>query len=243
MTTRALEEPAAKPAMTLSAPAAEWGLWVALRRDLQLAMRSRGELVQALAFFVIVVSLFPLAIGPESALLTRIAPGVVWVAALLSVLLTLPRVFAADHADGTLAQLALSAYPLPVLCAGKMLAHWLTTGVPLAFVAPVMGMQYGLNSAELAVMIASLLIGTPVLSMLGAIGGALVLGLRNAAVLLALLVLPLYIPVLIFGAGAIEASMAGLGAAAHLSLLGALLLVGGLFTPFAVAAAVRISLD
>lgn len=221
----------------------ERGLWVACKRDLSLALRSKGELAQAIAFFVIVVSLFPLAIGPESAVLKRIAPGVVWVAALLALLLTLPRMFAADHADGTLEHQALSRYPLPLLCAGKMLAHWLTTGLPLALVSPVMGLQYGLDARELAVLILSLLIGTPVLSMLGAIGAALVLGLRGASVLMALLVLPLYIPVLIFGAGAVESSMAGLDASANLSLLAALLLVGTVCAPFAVSAAVKISLD
>jgi heme exporter protein B len=221
----------------------ESGFGIALKRDLQLAMRSKGELAQALAFFVIVVSLFPLAIGPESALLTRIAPGVVWVCALLAVLLTLPRLFHADYQDGTLEDLVLSRYPLPVLSAGKMMAHWLTTGLPLALVAPVLGLQFGLKSSELGVMVVSLMLGTPVLTMLGAVGAALTLGVRGGSILIALLVLPLYIPVLIFGAGAVEASMSGLGASANLFLLGALLLVSVVATPFAAAAAVKISLD
>ncbi|HCG53003.1 MAG: heme exporter protein CcmB [Betaproteobacteria bacterium] len=206
-------------------------------------MRSRGELAQALAFFVIVVSLFPLAIGPESVILKRIAPGVVWVCALLAVMLTLPRLFQSDYADGTLEQLLLSPYPLALLCAGKMMAHWLTTGLPLALVAPLLGLQFGLDAAELGVMVASLLLGTPVLTMLGAIGAALVLGVRGGAILMALLVLPLYIPVLIFGAGAIEASLAGTDVAANLSLLAAILLFGFVGAPFAVASAVKISLD
>jgi heme exporter protein B len=221
----------------------ERGFFIALVRDVRLAMRSRGELAQALAFFVIVVSLFPLAIGPESVILKRIAPGVVWVCALLAVMLTLPRLFQSDYADGTLEQLLLSPYPLALRCAGKMMAHWLTTGLPLALVAPLLGLQFGLDAAELGVMVASLLLGTPVLTMLGAIGAALVLGVRGGAILMALLVLPLYIPVLIFGAGAIEASLAGTDVAANLSLLAAILLFGFVGAPFAVASAVKISLD
>jgi heme exporter protein B len=225
----------------LSTP--ELGVWLTLTRDIKLAMRSKGELAQALAFFIIVVSLFPLAIGPESAVLKRIAAGVVWVCALLAVMLTLPRLFQSDYVDGTLEQLALSPYPLPLLCAGKMLAHWLTTGLPLAMVAPVLGLQFGLDMSELLIMIAGLLLGTPILTMLGAIGAALVLGVRGGSILMALLVLPLYIPVLIFGAGAVEASLAGIDATANLSLLAAMLLFGLVTTPFAAAAAVKISLD
>lgn len=224
-------------------PTPERGVWVAAARDIKLAMRSKGELAQALVFFVIVVSLFPLAIGPETALLKRIAPGVVWVCALLSVLLTLPRMFQQDYTDGTLEQLALSRYPLPLLCAGKMVAHWLTTGLPVAVVAPLLGLQFGLDSRELMVVVAGLLLGTPVLTMLGAVGAALTLGVRGGSILMALLVLPLYIPVLIFGAGAVESTMAGLDAAANLSLLGALALSGMVGVPFAVAFAVKISLD
>jgi heme exporter protein B len=225
----------------LSTP--ERGVWLTLTRDIKLAMRSKGELAQALAFFIIVVSLFPLAIGPESAVLKRIAAGVVWVCALLAVMLTLPRLFQSDYLDGTLEQMALSPYPLALLCAGKMLAHWLSTGLPLALVAPVLGLQFGLDASELLVMVAGLLLGTPILTMLGAIGAALVLGVRGGSILMALLVLPLYIPVLIFGAGAVEASLAGIDAVANLSLLAAMLLFGLVTTPFAAAAAVKISLD
>ena len=225
----------------LSTP--ERGVWLTFARDIKLAMRSKGELAQALAFFIIVVSLFPLAIGPESAVLKRIAAGVVWVCALLAVMLTLPRLFQSDYLDGTLEQMALSPYPLALLCAGKMLAHWLSTGLPLALVAPVLGLQYGLDASELLVMVAGLLLGTPILTMLGAIGAALVLGVRGGSILMALLVLPLYIPVLIFGAGAVEASLAGIDAVANLSLLAAMLLFGLVTTPFAAAAAVKISLD
>jgi heme exporter protein B len=158
-------------------------------------------------------------------------------------MLTLPRLFQSDYMDGTLEQLALSPYPLPLLCAGKMVAHWLSTGVPLALVAPLLGLQFGLDASELLVMVAGLLIGTPVLTMLGAIGAALVLGVRGGSILMALLVLPLYIPVVIFGAGAVEASIAGIDAMANLSLLAAMLLFGLVTTPFAAAAAVKISLD
>ena len=221
----------------------ERGVLVALARDIKLAARSKGEVAQALAFFVVVVSLFPLAIGPETALLKRIAPGVVWVAALLSVLLTLPRVLASDYADGTLEQLALSVYPLPLIVAGKIVAHWLMTGLPLALLSPVLGLQFGLQAHELSVLFASLILGTPILSMIGAIGAALTLGVRGGSILLALLVLPLYIPVLIFGAGAVEQAMVALDFSANLSLLGAILLLGGLVAPLAVAAAVKISLD
>lgn len=221
----------------------ENGVLLAFRRDLRLAVRSKGEVMQAMVFFVIVVSLFPLAVGAESALLKRIAPGVVWVAALLSVLLTLPRMFANDFADGTLEQLATSPYPMATLVAGKMLAHWVSTGLPLALVAPVLGLQFGLGALELAVIVASLMLGTPVLSMIGAIGAALTLGVRGGSILTALLVLPLYIPVLIFGAGAVEASMAGVDYTANLSLLAAGLLLGALASPFAVAAAIKIALD
>jgi heme exporter protein B len=223
--------------------APERGLLVALARDAKIAGRSKGEVIQALAFFVVVVSLFPLAIGPESVLLKRIAPGVVWVAALLSVLLTLPRLFASDFADGTLEQLVLSVYPLPLIVAGKIVAHWLMTGLPLTLLSPLLGLQFGLESGELGVLFASLILGTPVLSLIGAIGAALTLGVRGGSILLALLILPLYIPVLIFGAGAVEQTMASLDYSANLSLLGAVLLIGGLVVPFVAAAAVKISLD
>ncbi len=223
--------------------APEDGFWIALRRDLAVAMQSKGELAQALAFMAIVVSLFPLAVGPEAQLLKRIAPGVVWVAALLAGLLTLPRIFASDYQDGTLEQVLLSPYPLPVLCAGKALAHWLTTGLPLTVLAPLLGLQYGLGTDELGVLVASLMLGTPVMSMLGAIGGALTLGVRGGSILMALLVLPLFVPVLIFGAGAVEQAMSAQDPSANLSLLGAGLLASLVLTPWAIAAALRISLD
>jgi len=221
----------------------ESGFIVACKRDLKLAMRSRGELAQAFVFFTIVVSLFPIAIGPEALILKRVAPGVLWVCALLAVLLTLPRIFQQDYLDATLEQLALSRYPLAAIVGGKMLAHWLTTGLPLALLAPVIGLQYSLEARELFILMLGLLLGTPVLTMLGAMGAALTLGVRGGAMLMALLVLPLYIPVLIFGTGAVESSMAGLDAAANLYLLAALNLFGIITIPFAVSQAIKISLD
>jgi len=216
--------------------------WV-VKRDLMLAMRSRSDLFTALFFFVIVVSLFPLAIGPELETLRMIAPGVVWVAALLASMLVLERLFAADHADGSLEQMLLSPQPVSLLVLGKVAAHWLVTGVPLVIVAPLLGLQYDLGSDALGVLLLSLLLGTPSLSLIGAIGAGLTLGLRNGGVLVSLLVLPLYIPVLIFGAGAVEASASGLGAQSHLYLLGAILVMALLLAPVGAAAALRVSAE
>jgi len=214
-----------------------------IRRDLRLALRRRADIVSALFFFIIVVSLFPLGVGPEPELLRKLAPGVLWVAALLATMLSLPRLFADDHRDGTLEQLALAPQPLALVVLGKVLAHWLVSGMPLAILAPVLGLQFGLSSEALWVLCLSLLIGTPALSGIGAIGAALTLGVRGGGVLLSLLVLPLYIPVLIFGAGAVDATLVGLGAQAHLSLLGALTLGGIFFAPWPTAAALRIALE
>ena len=214
-----------------------------VRRDLLLAARRKSEVLTALFFFMIVVSLFPLGIGPETAMLRRIAPGVLWVAALLAAMLSLGRLFATDHQDGTLEQMALSPTPLAVLVSGKVLVHWLILGLPLVLLAPVLGLQFDLSARALGVLMLSLLLGTPILSLIGAIGAALTLGVRGGGVLLSLLVLPLYIPALIFGAGAVEADVAGLGAGGHLSLLGALLALGVFFAPWAATAALRIALD
>jgi heme exporter protein B len=220
------------------------GLKWAVTRDLRLAMRSRAELGVQLLFYVIVVALFPLSMTPERNLLATMGPGVLWVAALLASLLSLPRLFASDHADGTLEQIALSPYPLEALIAGKVLAHWLTTGLPVALLAPLLALQYYLDGESVAILVAGLLLGTPILSLLGAVGAALTLGLRGGGgSLLALLILPLYVPVLIFGAGAVDSVRAGLGATANLSLLGAGLALALVGTPFAAAAAVRIALD
>ncbi|HSH91201.1 MAG TPA: heme exporter protein CcmB [Ramlibacter sp.] len=212
-------------------------------RDLLLAVRRRSEVLAALFFFVIVTSLFPLGIGPEPALLRKIGPGVLWVGALLATMLGLQRMFAADHADGTLEQMALSPTPLVLLVAGKNAAHWLVSGLPLVVLAPVLGMQFDLDSEALAVLTAGLLLGTPVLSLVGSIGAALTLGVRGGGVLLSLLVLPLYIPTLIFGAGAVQAHAAGQGAGGHLSLLAALLVLALFFAPWATTAALRIAIE
>ncbi len=216
--------------------------WI-IRRDLIIAMRRRTNILITLLFFIIVVSLFPLAIGPEISTLRLIAPGVVWVGALLASMLALSQLFEADYQDGSLEHIILSPQPLSLLVLGKVIAHWLITGLPLAIVSPILGLQYALSNDVLLIMIYALMLGTPILSLLGAIGAALTLGLHSGGVLLALLVLPLYIPVLIFGAGAIEATASGLGGMAHLSMLGAMLLVALIATPFATAAALRIVSD
>ena len=216
--------------------------WI-IRRDLLLAMRRQSDVLTTLFFFVIVVSLFPLSVGPEMNMLRTMAPGVVWVAALLASMLSLGRMFSSDYLDGTLEQMLLSPHSLSMLVLGKAFAHWLVTGVPLVLMAPILGIQYDLPADALYVLTVSLLLGTPILSLIGAIGAALTLGLRGGGVLVSLLVLPLYIPVLIFGSGAVEASSAGLGYGAHFSLLGAFLLVSLVFAPWAAASSLRISME
>ena len=212
-------------------------------RDLKLAMRRQADITAVLFFFVIVASLFPLGIGPEAGLLRKLAPGVLWVGALLATMLSLPRLFADDLKDGTLEQLALAPHPLGLVVLGKVIAHWLVSGLPLALLAPILGLQYDLSTDALLVLTATLLLGTPALSGIGAIGAALTLGVRGGGVLLSLLVLPLYIPVLIFGAGAVDATVSGLGAEGHLSLLAALTCASVGFAPWAAAAALKIALE
>ena len=218
-------------------------MWAIVRRDLLMVMRRKSEVLTALFFFVIVSSLFPLGIGPEPALLRKIAPGVLWVGALLATMLGLQRMFAADHADGTLEQMAISPTPLVWLVVGKVAAHWLVSGLPLVLMAPVLGIQFDLDTGALGVLMLALLLGTPLLSLIGAIGAALTLGVRGGGVLLSLLVLPLYVPALIFGAGAVESHISGLGAGGHLSLLAAILILAALFAPWAATAALRIALE
>lgn len=215
-----------------------------LRRDIRLAMRRRMDVLTTLFFFLVVVSLFPLGVGGERQVLRLLGPGVVWVAALLASMLALERLFAADHEDGTLEQLLLVPQPLSVLVLAKVTAHWLLTGLPLVMAAPLIALQYHLPEASRIAMMFSLLIGTPILSLIGAIGAALTLGLRGGGVLLALLILPLYIPVLVYGAGAVAVSaLDGGDNLPHLSLLGAFLLLALIFSPPATAAALRISLE
>lgn len=214
-----------------------------VHRDLVLAYRRRAEVLTSLFFFVIVVSLFPLGVGPEMNTLRLIAPGVVWVAALLATMLALNRLFAQDYLDGTLEQMALASHPLWLIVLGKITAHWLVTGLPLVLVAPVLGLQFDLPTNALGLLVVGLVLGTPVLSLIGGVGAALTLGLRGGGVLLSILVLPLYIPVLIFGAGSVEAAMVGLDVEGHLSLLGAMLLLALVAAPVVVAAALRIALE
>lgn len=214
-----------------------------VQRDLILAMRRRSDVLTTLFFFVIVVSLFPLGIGPELNTLRLIAPGVVWVAALLASMLALERLFSADFDDGTLEQMLMTPQPIFLLVLGKVTAHWLVTGVPLVLMAPLLGLQYDLSAEALRVLLVSLLLGTPALSLIGAIGAALTLGLRGGGVLVSLLVLPLCIPVLIFGAGAVEANVSGLGEQGYLFMLGAILVLSLLFAPLAVSAALRVSAE
>lgn len=240
MTQREAAVPAVQPGSQVSPLKA---MLAVLRRDLLLALRRKSEVLTALFFFLIVSSLFPLGIGPEPALLRKIGPGVLWVGALLATMLGLQRMFYSDHLDGTLEQMVLSSAPLPLLVMGKVIAHWLVSGLPVVILAPVLGLQFDLDPGALWILALGLLIGTPVLSLIGAVGAALTLGVRGGGALLSLLVLPLYIPTLIFGAGAVQAHLSGQGAGGHLSLLGALLALALFFVPWASTAALRISLE
>jgi heme exporter protein B len=213
------------------------------KREIALGLHQKGEVLTPLVFFMVVASLFPLGVGAETKLLLRMAPGVLWVSALLAAMLSLQRMFATDHADGSLEQMVLSPTPLGLLVVSKAVAHFAMSGLPLVFVAPVLGLQFGMDGRAMGILMLSLLLGTPTLSLIGSIGAALTLGVRGAGVLLSLLILPLYIPVLIFGAGAVEADSAGLGIGGHFSLLAALLVMSLFFTPMATAAALRISLE
>jgi heme exporter protein B len=214
-----------------------------LRRDLRLGIRKRSEVLNPILFFVLVVSLFPLGVGPSPKILAEIAPGVIWVAALLATLLSMERLFRSDFEDGALEYLLLSPHPLTLLVLAKVLAHWLVTGVPLILVSPLLGVLLHLPPEGISVLPLTLLLGTPVLSLLGAIGVALTVGLRRGGVLLTLLVMPLYVPVLIFGTAAVAAASAGLSVSGQLALLGALLALVLTLSPFATAAGLRISVD
>ncbi len=214
-----------------------------VRRDLLLAMKQKSDIIQTLFFFAVVVTLVPLGVGAETNLLRSMAPGVVWVAALLAALLSLPRLFAHDCADGTLEQMLISAEPLTVIVLAKVAAHWLVTGVPMTVFSVIFGVMFDLPVEETLVLTAALALGTPVLSLVGAIGAALTLGLRAGSVLTSLLVLPLYIPVLVFGAGAAVQVAVSVSPAAYLMVTGALTLFALAAAPFAVAAALRISMQ
>lgn len=216
---------------------------VMVRRDLLLAYRQKSDVLQTVFFFLVVITLVPLGVGAETELLRSMAPGIVWVAALLAALLSLPRLFAHDFADGTLEQMVLSPDPLPVIVLAKAFAHWLTTGVPITVFASLAAVMFDLKAEVAAVLVFSLLIGTPVLSLLGSVGAALTLGLRSGGVLTSLLVLPLYIPVLIFGAGAAGAVAVAVSPAAYLLITGALSLFALAIAPWGSAAALRIALE
>jgi heme exporter protein B len=218
-------------------------LFAVIRRDLLLAFRRRSDVLTALFFFIIVVSLFPLGVGAERSLLRTIAPGICWVAVLLASMLSLSRLFETDYVDGTLEQMALSAEPLTLIVIGKIVAYWLVSGLPLVLLSPLLAMQFDLPASSLQVLTVSLLLGTPVLSFVGAICAALTLGSRGGSVLVSLLALPLTVPVLIFGAGAVGAEASGVGATAHLLLLGAALAASAALAPWATAAALRIALE
>jgi len=216
-----------------------WGL----KRDIRLGMRSVAEILVVVGFFFVVATLFPIGVGPDPRVLHRIGAGIIWVCATLACLLSLNRMFAADYADGSLEQMLFASAPFGGIVAGKIVAHWATTGLPLLLCAPLVGLQFGLSGAEIGVLLLSLAIGTPVLSLIGAIMAALTLGLRGGGALLALLLLPLYIPVLVFGAGAVEAYAAGLEIEGHISVLGAELILALVGAPLATAAAIRIAID
>lgn len=215
----------------------------ALRRDLRLAMRRRGDALNVVGFFALACSMFPLAVGPQRESLVRIGPGVIWVAALLATLLALPRLFEHDHADGTLDAMAASGRPLPMIVAGKLAAAWLVTALPLIALSPLLAIAFALPPDSVPALLASLALGTPVLLGIGAIAAALTLGLRTGPTLVTLLCLPLYVPVLVFGAGAVDAQMTGLSPYPHLALLAAGMLTIAVAAPPVAALALRISVE
>ncbi|WBA08052.1 heme exporter protein CcmB [Salinivibrio kushneri] len=218
-------------------------MWLIIRRELKVAFRQPADSLNPLWFFIIVITLFPLGVGPGPQLLQTIAPGIIWVAALLSALLSLERLFRDDYLDGSLEQMMLMPVPLPLLVIAKVIAHWLLTGLPLLLVSPVLALLLSLDAIQYQAVVMTLLLGTPTLSFVGAIGVALTVGLRKGGVLLSLLILPLYIPVLIFATSAID--MAGFGADINgqLAILGAMLVGSVTLAPFAIAAALRVSVN
>lgn len=216
-------------------------LLATVKRELLLALRSRNEIINPLAFFVIVIALFPLAVSPEASVLSKVAPGIIWVAALLATLLSMDSVFKHDFDDGSLEQILVSPQPLVLLVLGKVISHWLISGFLLALLSPLLGLMLFLPSQAMLALVGSLLIGTPSLSLLGAIGAALTVGLRKGGILISLLVLPLYIPVLIFGAATVQAGSLNMPIAGYLALLGAMMVFSLMVAPFAIAAALKLS--
>ena len=219
------------------------GFALLVRRELQLALRQAGDSAVIVMFFVLATILFPLGVGPEPNILARIAPGVVWVTALLAAMLSLERLFQADYEDGSLEQLALAPLPLEATVLAKALAHWLTTGLPLIVVAPLLGVMLNMGADGYLTLIGAMALGTPAISLIGTVGAALTLGARRGGVLLSLLVLPLVVPVLIFGAGAVEAALGGQAVQPHLAMLGGIMLGALALCPWASAAALRLALE
>lgn len=218
-------------------------MWATIRRDLTISFRERGDILQPVLFFIIVVSLFPLAVTPGEQLLRQAGPGIIWVAALLATLLALDGMFRPDFEDGTLEQVILSPHPLSLLVMGKVIAHWLVAGLPLVVISPLLGLLMQLPGNAILVMILALLLGTPSLSLLGAVGVGLTVGIRKSGVLLSLVILPLYVPVLVFGSGAVHATLVGIDPAPHLMLLAAFSLFSMTICPLAAASALRISVN
>ncbi|SEK54930.1 heme exporter protein B [Colwellia chukchiensis] len=212
-----------------------------VKRDLMIAFRHRDDIINPLLFFIIVVTLFPLGIGPESSTLSRIAPGIIWVAALLATLLSLDRLFKSDHLDGSLEQMLLSPQPIFILVLAKIVAHWLLTGLPLILIAPLLAVLLHLHESSYGALMFTLLLGTPILSLLGAIGVALTVGIKKGGVLLSLLVLPLYIPVLIFATSAIDSAAMNLPYNGQLAIIAAIFFASLTLAPFAVSAALKVS--
>lgn len=237
MTENKLEVKPAKALSTFSV------LYRILARDIQVALRRQSDVAAVFFFFILAASLFPLGSGADPKLLSAMAPSVLWVMALLSCMLSLSRMFSSDYADGTLEQMMISNQPVVLIVLMKILAHWILSGLPLVFVAPLIGLQFNLGGAELQILAVSLLMGTLALSLIGSIGAALTLGIRGTGVLIAILVLPLYIPVLVFGAGAVNAVSIGMSPNGALSLLGAVLAMALVFAPLASAAALGIALE
>ncbi len=217
-------------------------LLATIRRELLLAFRNRSEIINPLAFFVIVIALFPLAVSPEASVLANIAPGILWVAALLATLLSLESLFKQDFEDGSLEQIMVSPQSLLLLSIGKVISHWLISGFLLALLSPLLGIMLFLPPIAIGALVSSLLLGTPTLSLIGAIGAGLTVGLRKGGMLISLLVLPLYMPVLIFGAGTVQAGVMGLPIGGYLAILGAMLVLSLMLAPFAIAAALRLSI-
>ncbi|MEQ1544511.1 heme exporter protein CcmB [Methyloglobulus sp.] len=214
-----------------------------VRRDLVLAMRRRSEIANPVLFFILVITLFPLGIGAQPKLLQAIAPGIIWVSALLATMLSLDSLFRSDFDDGSLEQILLSPYPTSILVLGKITAHWLTTGLPLLIVAPLLAVFLGMPNESLSILLITLLLGTPILSLIGAVGVALTVGLRRGGMILSLLVLPLYVPVLIFASNAVEMASTGLPVTAQINILISMLLMALVLAPWPTAAALKMSIN